>query len=191
MKKYTIILVLAAMLLLTGCGYNQMVTNRENVNAAWGQVENMYQRRANLIPNIVETVKGYATHEQETLTAVIEARSRATAITATPENMEAMQEYMDAQGDFGNAISRMLMVTESYPQLQANALYADLIHELEGTENRISVAIMDYNNTVRTHNTMIQKFPYIIYSGMLGFQKITYFESKEGADVAPVVDFSK
>lgn len=190
MKRQYVIAALAVVGLLSGCGYNKMVSMRENVQAKWSDVESQYQRRADLVPNLVETVRGYATHERETLEAVINARARATGITASPDNMQSMQNYMQAQSEFGGAISRLLVTVESYPQLQANALFADLLHQLEGTENRINVARNDYNNAVRQYNSFIQHFPQIIYSGWFGFKKAEYFEAQAGTETAPRVDFS-
>jgi LemA protein len=177
-------------LLLTGCGYNRMVSMDEMAKAAWSQVENQYQRRADLIPNLVETVKGYASHEEETLTAVIEARAKATSINVNPGDAASMQEFLAAQGELDSALSRLMVTVEAYPDLKADSLFTDLLHQLEGTENRIAVARMDYNNVVQGYNSLIRRFPQVFFARMFGFEPYTYFEAAEGADQAPKVDFN-
>ena len=180
-------------LLFSGCGYNRMVTLDEGVSAAWAQVENVYQRRMDLIPNLVETVKGYAAHEQETLTALTEARSRAGGVTNIDEDLlndpEAFARFQQAQDGLGSALQRLLVVTENYPDLKANQNFLALQDQLEGTENRIAVERMRFNEAVRAYNTTIRRFPQSIIANMTGFDKKPYFESAAGAEVAPEVKF--
>ena len=175
--------------ILTGCGYNRMVTMDEMVKAAWSQVENQYQRRADLVPNLVETVKGYASHEEDTLTAVIEARAKATSVTVNPGDAASMEQFFAAQGELDSALSRLMVTVEAYPELKADALFTDLMHQLEGTENRIAVARMDYNDTVQTYNSLIRRFPQVFFARMFGFESYTYYKAAEGADQAPKVEF--
>jgi LemA protein len=171
--------------------YNQMVTLQEGVTSQWGNVETQYQRRADLIPNFVNTVKGAATFEQETLTKVIEARAKATQVTIDPTKMTAenMQQFQAAQGELSSALSRLMVVVEQYPELKATQNYRDLQVELEGTENRISVERRKFNETAQAMNTYIKRFPANILAGMFGFTARPYFESMEGADKAPEVKF--
>lgn len=192
MKRGTLILLVAvAGMFLSGCGYNKMVDMEEQVAAQWSQVENVYQRRADLIPNLVNTVKGYAEHEQETLTSVIEARSKATSVNIDPNNLspEAIEQFNQAQEGLSSALSRLMVVVERYPDLKANQNFMDLQAQLEGTENRITVERMKFNEVTQTYNAYIRKFPQLIYAGMLGFEKKNYFEARQGADQAPVVEF--
>lgn len=168
-----------------------MVSQEEAVGTAWSNVENQYQRRADLIPNLVNTVKGYAAHEKETFDAVVSARAKATQTTVsiddlTPEKMEA---YQRAQGEVGSALSRLLAVTENYPDLKANENFQTLQAQLEGTENRISVERRNFNNVAREYNTAIRSFPKNIFAGMFGFEKRPYFEAQEGTEQAPEVKF--
>lgn len=171
--------------------YNQMVTNQETVTSQWGNVETQYQRRADLIPNFVNTVKGAASFEQETLTRVIEARSKATQVTIDPTKMTAenMQQFQAAQGELSSALSRLMVVVEQYPELKATQNFRDLQVELEGTENRISVERRKFNEVALTFNTYIKRFPQNFIAGMFGFSARPYFESTEGADKAPQVQF--
>jgi LemA protein len=171
--------------------YNQMVTLQEGVTSQWGNVETQYQRRADLIPNFVNTVKGAATFEQETLTKVIEARAKATQVTIDPTKMTAenLQQFTAAQGELSSALSRLMVVVEQYPELKATQNYRDLQVELEGTENRISVERRKFNETARTMNTYIKRFPENIIAGLFKFSSKPYFESMEGADKAPEVKF--
>ena len=171
--------------------YNGLVKEQENVEKAWGNVENVYQRRADLIPNLVETVKGYAKHEQETLEGVIEARANATKVTIDPTNMtpEDLQKYQAAQGDVTNALSRLIAVSESYPDLKANQNFLELQSQLEGTENRITVERNKFNEAAQTYNTKRRTFPTNIIAGIFGFGDKPYFQAQEGADKAPKVDF--
>jgi LemA protein len=171
--------------------YNQMVSLQEGVTSQWGNVETQYQRRADLIPNFVNTVKGAAAFEQETLTQVIEARAKATQVTIDPAKMTAenMQQYQQAQSDLSSALSRLLVVVEQYPELKATQNFRDLQVELEGTENRISVERRKFNETAMSLNTYIKRFPQNIIAGMFGFTAKPYFESVEGAEIAPEVVF--
>lgn len=195
MKKalpWIIVLGILAIIVLWIAGmYNGFVAAEEEVESAWSQVENQYQRRADLVPNLVATVKGYAAHEQETLEGVIEARAKATQVTidpakATPEQLAAFQA---AQGELSQALGRLLAVAESYPDLKANENFRDLQAQLEGTENRITVARQLFNESARNYNTKIRRFPNNILAGMCGFEKKPYFEAEEGASKAPKVEF--
>jgi LemA protein len=172
-------------------GYNRMVGQEEQVTTAWSQVENVYQRRADLIPNLVATVQGYASHEKETLEGVVNARAKATQTTIDPTNMTAdqMAKFQEAQGELSQALGRLMVVVERYPDLKANQNFLELQAQLEGTENRITVERQKYNETVRVYNTTIRRFPANILAGMFGFERKVNFEAKEGADVAPVVQF--
>ena len=198
MKK-TWIIVIVVLVVLIGysvSSYNSMVTQEEKVGTAWSNVENQYQRRSDLIPNLVNTVKGYAAHEKETFDAVVSARAKATQMSIdiddlTPEKLAA---YQRAQGEIGSALGRLLAVTENYPDLKANDLKAnenfkELQAQLEGTENRISVERRKFNETAREYNTAIRRFPKNIFAGIFGFEKRPYFEAEEGADQAPEVKF--
>ena len=183
--------IIAAIALWAMTGYNSLVSADETVSTAWSNVENQYQRRADLIPNLVNTVKGYAAHEQETLDAVVSARTRATQVTVDADNLtpEKLAEYQKAQGEVGAALGRLLAITESYPDLKANQNFLELQAQLEGTENRISVERRNFNEAAKEYNTSIRKFPKNILAGMFGFEKRPYFESQEGADKAPAVEF--
>jgi LemA protein len=171
--------------------YNKMVLQEEQVTTAWAQVENVYQRRADLIPNLVATVKGYASHESETLEAVVNARAKATQTTIDPTNMTAenMAQFQSAQGELSQALSRLMVVVEQYPDLKANQNFLELQAQLEGTENRITVERQKFNETARLYNTTIRQFPKNIFAGMFGFERKTYFEANEGAQNAPVLEF--
>lgn len=171
--------------------YNQMVTLQEGVTSQWGNVETQYQRRADLIPNFVNTVKGAASFEQETLTNVIEARAKATQVTIDPTKMTAenLQQFQQAQTELSSALSRLMVVVERYPELKATQNYRDLQVALEGTENRISVERRKFNESAQALNIYIRKFPQNIIAGMFGFTAKPYFEAMEGAEVAPVVTF--
>ncbi len=183
--------VIISITTLSSCGYNSMVEKEEAVNTAWSNVENQYQRRADLIPNLVNTVKGYTTHEQETLESVVNARSKATQITLNAENMtpEKLKEYQAIQGEVGSALSRLLAVTENYPELKANQNFQELQAQLEGTENRISVERRNFNQATQDYNTYIRKFPNNLFAGMFGFEKKPYFEAEAGNEKAPEVKF--
>jgi LemA protein len=171
--------------------YNGMVTMQESVTSQWGNVETAYQRRSDLIPNFVNTVKGAANFEQTTLTQVIEARAKATSVTIDPTKMtsENMQQFQAAQGQLSSALSRLMVVVEQYPQLKATQNFRDLQVELEGTENRISVERRKFNEVAQTYNTYIKRFPQSFLAGMFGFQPKPYFAASEGADKAPEVKF--
>ena len=191
-KTWIIIIAVIAVIAVYGVSsYNSMVSQEEAVGTAWSNVENQYQRRADLIPNLVNTVKGYAAHEKETFDAVVPARAKATQTTVsiddlTPEKMEA---YQRAQGEVGSALSRLLAVTENYPELKANENFQTLQAQLEGTENRISVERRNFNDVAREYNTSIRRFPKNIFAGMFGFEKRPYFEAQEGTEKAPEVKF--
>ena len=171
--------------------YNRMVTAEEAVTTEWANVESQYQRRADLIPNLVSTVKGYATHESETLEAVVNARAKATQTTLDINNFsrEEFEKYQAAQGELNSALGRLMMITENYPDLKANQNFRDLQEQLEGTENRIHVTRQAYNNKARAYNTMIRRFPNNILSRMFGFEIVTYFKSDAEASKAPQVNF--
>ena len=171
--------------------YNCLVAQRETVTKSFSKVQSQYQRRADLIPNLVNTVKGAANFEQTTLTKVTEARAKATSIQLDPSKAtpEQIQQYQQAQGEVSSALSRLLAVSENYPQLQATQAFRDLQVQLEGTENRIAVARNDYNDAARPYNTRLQTFPTNIIAGMFGFQQKPYFEADKGSEKAPTVDF--
>ncbi len=192
MKKGIIIIVLLVLLAMWGVGqYNGLVKQQESVNTEWSNVENQYQRRADLIPNLVETVKGYAAHERETFEAVVEARSKATSIKVDPENLtpEQLKEFQDAQGAVGSALGRLIAIAENYPDLKANENFKELQSQLEGTENRIAVARRDFNNVAKSYNTKLRSFPTNIIAGFFNFDARPYFEAAEGSDKAPQVKF--
>ncbi len=183
--------ILAIIALWVANVYNSFVAAEEEVESAWSQVENQYQRRADLVPNLVATVKGYAAHESETLQGVVDARARATQITidpatATPEQLAAFQA---AQGELWTAIGKLLAIAENYPDLKANENFRDLQTQLEGTENRITIARQLFNESARNYNTRIRRFPNNIIAGAFGFEKKPYFEAEEGANKAPKVEF--
>lgn len=196
MKKGTLelIIVLAVIGLIAAWAvsrYNAMVTMQENVEGAWGQVEAQCQRRIDLIPNLVATVKGYAAHEEATLEGVINARAKATQITIDPSNAtpEQLAAFQKAQGELGQALGRLMAVAESYPELKANENFKQLADQLEGTENRIVYARSLFNDTAKEYNATIRRFPNNIIAGMCGFERKAYFEAEEGADKAPTVEF--
>lgn len=200
MKTSHIILIIIGVIILLCVGlvtlfaipsYNKIIESEEFVNGEWAKVETQYQRRSDLIPNLVSTVKGYAAHEQSTLDAVVSARAKATQITLsadnlTPENIEAFQA---AQSEVSSALSRLLAVAENYPDLKANQNFLELQAQLEGTENRIAVARTRYTESVKSFNVMIRRFPASIIASMFGFEKKPQFEATEGAETAPVVNF--
>ena len=194
-KGLTVLLIVAAVVLgiflwVKGA-YNKMVTADEGVQAAWAQVENVYQRRADLIPNHVATVKGYAQHESETLENVVAARAKATQTLVDPSDLseEAIARFNEAQGELSSALGRLLMIQENYPDLKANQNFSELQAQLEGTENRIATERMKFNETARAYNTLIRKFPDNIIASMFGFEKKGYFEAQAGAETAPKVEF--
>lgn len=195
MKKalpWIVVLGVLAIIVLWGVNrYNAMVTAEESVETAWSQVESQYQRRSDLIPNLVETVKGYAAHENETLEGVVSARAKATQIVVTPEHAtpEQMAAYQAAQGELTQALGRLMAVAEAYPDLKANENFMNLQSQLEGTENRITVARNNFNEAARAYNTLIRRFPTNLIANMFGFEKRPYFEAQDGADQAPQVKF--
>ncbi|MBV2247194.1 MAG: LemA family protein [Lentimicrobium sp.] len=194
-KSLIVILVIVGIVLLLVLSlsgrYNKLVTQEETVTAAWSQVENVYQRRADLIPNLVNTVKGYADFEKGTLTAVIEARAKATSTTIDPGNLSeaSLEQFQQAQQGLGSALSRLMVVIERYPDLKANQNFLDLQAQLEGTENRIAVERRAFNETAQAYNTTIRRFPDNIIAGLFGFDKKAYFKSDTGAENAPEVNF--
>jgi LemA protein len=188
--------VLILVLGVVGCGatssYNSLVQSDEQVQQAWANVQAAYQRRADLIPNLVETVQGAADFEQETLTSVTEARAKATSVQVSPENLDnpqKLRQYQQAQSALGKSLGRLLAVSENYPKLQATQAFSDLQAQLEGTANRITVARRDYNNAVRKYNTQVRSFPTVLFAGLMGFEPKTAFEAETGADQAPDVSF--
>lgn len=195
MKKLLIIglLVVGAIIVyrLFAGTYNNLVTEQQKVESQWAQVENVYQRRADLIPNLVNTVKGYADFEQETLTRVIEARAKATSVTIDAGELtpDKVAEFQQAQGELSSALGRLLVSVERYPDLKANQNFLDLQTQLEGTENRIAVERMKFNDTVRTYNTYVKQFPRNLLAGMYGFEERGYFDAAPEAEQVPQVQF--
>ncbi len=194
-KSLIVIIVLVALVAIlffwyTGV-YNTLVKSDETVTAQWGNVENQYQRRSDLIPNLVATVKGYAAHEESTLEGVVQARAKATQVTIDPTNLneQTMAQFQAAQGELSSALSRLLVSVEAYPDLKANQNFLDLQAQLEGTENRISTERTRFNEVARDYNTLIRKFPNNIIAGMSGFNAKPYFKSEAGAETAPKVQF--
>ncbi|RYY16303.1 MAG: LemA family protein [Chitinophagaceae bacterium] len=195
-RNIALIVIIGAILLLGGCGcggYNTMNEQKQRVGEAWSNVENQYKRRSDLIGNLVNTVKGAANFEQETLTQVINARARATQVTVDPANLtpEKMQEFQAAQSQVSGALSRLLVTVERYPELKATQNFANLQVELSNTENKIATERSRFNETARTYNTTVTKFPNVLYAGMLGFKERPYFEATEAEKTVPTVDFSK
>lgn len=193
-RNLILIVVIVLILILGGCGcsgYNKMVNLDENVKAKWGNVQSDYQRRSDLIPNLVATVKGAANFEQETLTKVIEARSKASSMQIDPANLtpENIQKFQQAQGELSSALSRLLVTVERYPELKANANYMDLQKQLEGTENRIKVSRNDFNTSVQDYNSTVRRFPNNIFAGMFGFSVKQPFAAEPGSEKAPEVKF--
>jgi len=191
MRKYAIWIILGILVLMSISGYNGLISSRESVNTAWANVETQYQRRSDLIPNLVNTVKGAADFEKSTLEAVMEARSKATSIRIDPDNMtaEKLQEYQRAQAQVGGALSRLLAVAENYPQLKAVDAFRDLQAQLEGTENRINEARRQFNEAAKAYNTSRQKFPRVLIANTFGFSARPYFEAEKGTEQAPTVKF--
>lgn len=170
---------------------NSMVSKEEGVSKAWSNVENQYQRRSDLIPNLVNTVKGYAEHESETLQAVVDARTKATQISIDADNMteEQIQQFQQAQKEVSGALSRLIAISEAYPDLKANENFKELQSQLEGTENRIAVERRNFNDAANEYNTYIRKFPQSLFASILNFDKKPYFAAEEGSEKAPVVEF--
>ena len=198
MKTSNIVLIsiLAFILLLGGCGcngYNGLVDKDQMVKSKWANVESDYQRRSDLIPNLVNTVKGAANFEQETLTGVVEARAKATQVTIDPTNLspEKIAQFQKAQGELGSALGRLLVTMEKYPELKATDAFRDLQDQLEGTENRIKVSRNEFNTAVKDYNSSVKKFPMVLFSGLFGFTEKGYFTADAGAEKAPTVDFNK
>lgn len=196
MKKTYIVWAVVALVVLIliavpWTSYNSMVTNQETVTTAWSNVESQYQRRADLIPNLVNTVKGYATHERETLEGVMNARAKATQVTVDPTQLtpEKLQQFQQAQGQLSTALGRLMMVAENYPNLKANENFSELQAQLEGTENRINESRRLYNEAVQVYNVGIRRFPAVIFARMFGFELQTKFEADKAAEKAPEVKF--
>lgn len=183
--------VICAMFTMTSCSYNRMVSAEENTESAWSEVQNQYQRRADLVPNLVNTVKGYAAHEKSTFEAVTAARTKATSINLTVDDLteENIEKFQKAQDELGSTLSRLMAVAEAYPDLKANENFMDLQAQLEGTENRIAVARRNFNEAAQSYNTLIRKFPAIITAKIFGFKKKAYFQAAAGAENAPTVSF--
>lgn len=193
MKKSSIIIIVAIAIVAIWAitGYNGLVSQDETVANSWANVEAAYQRRADLIPQLVNTVKGYANHEKSTLDAVVSARTKATQMTVSVDDLseENIQKFQEAQGEVGAAIGRLLAITESYPELKANENFSELQAQLEGTENRINEVRKKYNDAVKTYNVSVRRFPNNILSGMFGFERKAEFKAEEGASKAPEVNF--
>ena len=194
MKKKSTWIIIAAIAVIVIWGIkvnNSMVTMEETLSKAWANVENVYQRRADLIPNLVNTVKGYAQHETSTFEAVVNARAKATSITVNPENMTAdqLKEFQKAQNEVGGALGRLIAISESYPELKANENFQELQAQLEGTENRINESRSTYNSAVKNYNVTIRRFPANIFASLFGFDKKNGFEAEAGASKAPKVEF--
>ena len=196
MKKSTIIWIVVAVVFIASFVwvknvYNKLVSADENAQSMWSQVENVYQRRADLIPNLVATVKGYAAHESETLENVVAARAKATQVTVDPSNLtsESVAKFNEAQGELSTALGRLLLIQENYPDLKANENFRDLQAQLEGTENRIATERMKFNQAVKDYNTDIRRFPSNIIASVFGFEKKGYFEAQAGSETAPKVEF--
>lgn len=190
---WIIVAVIAAIVIYGFSTYNGMVGQDENANKEWANVQTQYQRRSDLIPNLVQVVKGYAKHEQETLEGVIAARAKATQITVDPTNLtpEKLQQFQQAQGELSSALGRLMAVSEAYPDLKANENFKELQSQLEGTENRIAEARKRYNDAVQTYNVSVRKFPANIFAGIFGFQRRTSFEADASAQSAPKINFDK
>lgn len=195
MKRYIPWIVVFVLVFIVGLwaigGYNRLVALDQKVQGAWSKVETDYQRRNDLIPNLVNTVKGAANFEQETLTGVVEARAQATSVQIDPAQLDqqSLERFQDAQGEVSSALGRLLAVAEAYPQLRATEGFRDLQVQLEGTENRIAVSRKDFNGTVQEYNTVTRSFPTVIFARIFGFGEKGYFKSVEGAAVAPEVNF--
>ncbi len=191
-KGWIVIIAIVAIVAIWGVsGYNSLVKQEEGVKTAWSQVENQYQRRSDLIPNLVNTVKGYASHESTTLEDVVAARARATQTTIDAENLtaESMQQFQQAQGELTNALGRLLFIQENYPDLKANQNFSELQAQLEGTENRIATERRNFNNAARAYNTKVRRFPTNLIAGMFGFGQYPYFEATDGDEAVPTVEF--
>lgn len=196
-SKWTVPAIVIGVLLVIGMvlggAYNGLVGSRETVNKSLSDLQSSYQRRSDLIPNLVNTVKGSADFEQDTLTQVVEARSKATQVTIDPSNAtpEQISQFQQAQGDVSSALGRLLAVAEAYPQLRTTEAFMSLMDQLEGTENRINIARTDFNGVARTHNQKVQTFPTNLVAGMFGFRTVPYFEADKGVENAPDVNFGE
>ncbi|MBN2520507.1 MAG: LemA family protein [Bacteroidales bacterium] len=190
-KSWTLWIIIILLVIIVWSSYNGMVSGEENVEAQWGNVENVYQRRADLIPNLVNTVKGYAAHEQETFIEVVEARTKATSLNIDPGklNTEAIQKFQQAQDGLTNALSKLLVIVERYPDLKANQNFLELQAQLEGAENRIAVERRKYNEEARDFNKKIKKFPGVFLNKFFSFEEKGYFEAQEGTEKVPEVTF--
>jgi len=191
-KKTIIILAAIAVIVLWGVtAYNGLVSVEENVESKWGNVQNAYQRRADLIPNLVATVKGYAEHEKSTLEDVVNARTKATQMTVNVDDLtpEKLREFQQAQGELSTALGRLIAITENYPDLKANQNFLELQAQLEGTENRINVERKNFNEAAQAYNTKLRRFPTSILASIFGFNKKPYFEAEAGSEKAPKVQF--
>jgi len=194
-KSWIVIIIIIVIIILIYSwfkgSYNNMITYEEGINTSWANVENVYQRRADLIPNLVNTVKGYAEHEKQTLTDVIEARAKATSVSINPGELTAasMQQFQQAQAGLSSALSKLMVVVERYPDLKANQNFLELQAQLEGTENRIANERRKFNETTKIYNIYIKKFPKNILANMFGFEQKPYFEAEKGTEKAPVVEF--
>lgn len=189
--KYIVLIVLAVVVIFGFRSYNSMIKQRNETVKTWADVETQYQRRADLIPNLVNTVKGYASHEKETLEGVVNARAKATSTTIDPSNVtpEQMAAFQQNQSGLSSALSKLMVVVEKYPDLKANENFKDLQSQLEGTENRISVVRNRFNQAATDYKDLIQTFPNVLYSGILGFKALPLFKAAEGSEVAPTVEF--
>lgn len=192
MKRTVYFILFAAVgFVLQSCGYNDMVQKDENISQQWADVQTQYQRRADLIPNLVNTVKGFAEQEKEVLTQVVEARAKATSVNLNVEDLtpEKLQQFQEAQGNLRSALGRLMVVVEKYPDLKSNQNFLELQAQLEGTENRIAVARQKFNAAVQEYNASIRKFPRVLYASAFGFEKRAYFEAEQSAADAPKVEF--
>lgn len=191
MKKWIWIGVVAVVAIFFYATYNGFIGKEEGVNAAWSNVETQYQRRSDLIPNLVNTVKGYVAHESQTLASVTEARARATSINLSAGELtpERLAQFQQAQADVRSALGRLIAVAESYPDLKANQNFIELQSQLEGTENRIAVARKDFNDAARKYNVAVRRFPSNLVAALFGFDQKPYFEAAEGTETAPQVEF--
>lgn len=194
LRLLSLVALVAGSTLLTGCGYNRLVSLKQQTDSSWADVENVYQRRADLVPNLVKTVEGAASFEKETLTEVIQARQQVNNIKVDPNSPpatpEAMQAFQQTQDQLSSALSRLLVTVERYPDIKANANFRDLQVQLEGTENRIATERRKFNESVQQYNTATKQFPTVLYSALLGFKERPYFAARAGADQAPAVEFN-
>jgi LemA protein len=193
-RTLTILAVLFGVVVLVGWvigGYNRLVVARENVDTKWSNVESDYQRRSDLVPNLVSTVKGAADFEQDTLTAVVEARAKATQVQVDLDDPNSLEQFSSSQGELSSALSRLLVSVEAYPTLTATQSFRDLQTQLEGTENRIAVARKDYSASAKDYNVLRSRFPGVLIANVFGFEERQYFEAEAGAETAPTVDFSE